>query len=266
MSAIQAHAGLLLAGAGSLTLTQQVQALFAGAPGGMWAWDIAGNSYTDSARTTPVTTAGDAIGSSTDLSGNGKHVSSSSTARPLYQSAARFDGMDDCLATASIDFTGTDAVTVVTSLRKNSDVSQAMLYELSASSNANTGTFRALAPATSGTNTITVGARGSGSLVATSPISGLVAPVTFIHTMQQKISTPVLRHRVNGGAWTTSSNSQGTGNLSNNPLNIGSRGGGVILPYNGDIFRQCAIGRQLSDAETALVEAWANEPTGVTLP
>ena len=60
--------------------------------------------FTDSARTTAVAADGDAIGGVTDKSGNAKHLTGTTTTRPLYKTAiqnsksmALGDGVDDIL-------------------------------------------------------------------------------------------------------------------------------------------------------------------------
>src|SRR5690606_32717378 len=139
------------AGAGDMTAL--VKALFAGGEKGvMFDLSRAANLYTDSARTTLVTASGDRIGSATDLSPNGKHASSTGGARPTWNSAgyATFDAFDDYLQTAAIDFSATDAVTVVAAIRKSSDAATSVVCELSASVTANAGAFFMAAPTAAG--------------------------------------------------------------------------------------------------------------------
>ena len=73
--------------------------------------------YTDSAKTTPVSSDGDVVGAWEDKSGNGKDATQATTSlKPLYKvnlqnskSGVRFDGTDDVL---SVAVTGTSAATI----------------------------------------------------------------------------------------------------------------------------------------------------------
>jgi hypothetical protein len=247
--------------ANAASLESQALAIFAGGLGAgglqglMLDLSKASSLYTDSARTTLVSTAGDLIGSPSDLSPNANHpLQATSTKRPLWQTTyADFDGVDDSWAVPAIDFTGTDSVTTVTAFRKTSDSTFRLLYELGSSSTG-TGTFGCFA-ATGGATIQSLGRGSAGALVNT---AGFASPVTVVHSMQQDISAPLLRQRINAGSWTTSTATQGTGNLGTWPFTIGIRG--ASFPYMGGFYRQFVIGKQLSDAELAIVEAWANEP------
>jgi hypothetical protein len=253
--------------ANAASLESQALAIFAGGLGAgglqglMLDLSKASSLYTDSTRTTLVSAAGDAIGSPSDLSPNANHpLQATSTKRPLWQTTyADFDGVDDVWATPVIDFSGTDAVTVVTAFRKTSDATTALLYEYgNVSSNAGSfGCFTSVGGAP-----IQSFARGSlGQSVST---AGFASPVTVVHTLQQDISAPLLRQRINGGSWTTNTGTQGTGSLgSSYAFTIGLRGSS--LQYKGGFYRQFVIGKQLSDAELAIAEAWANE-TVLVLP
>ena len=79
---------------------------------GLVAWydfSDAATLFTDSARTTPVTADGDAIGGVTDKSTSGLSLGSSGTARPLYKASIQnsksmvlYDDTDDSLSAANV--------------------------------------------------------------------------------------------------------------------------------------------------------------------
>ena len=246
-------------------LDAKVKALFAsGEKGVMFDFTRAANLYTDSARTTLVTANGDRIGSATDLSGNGKHASSAGTARPIFGSDTMFDALDDYLQTAAIDFSATDAVTVVASVRKSSDAALAFVMELSAAASANAGTFNLFAPAAANASYGNQ-SRGTGSAVTASTVNAAwAAPHLAVLTTESDISSDMCAFRVNGAAGGSSSGDQGTGNYGNYPLNIGARNAASFF-FNGRIYRLLVIGRALTTTERSTAERWAAQPAGIII-
>lgn len=246
-------------------LTAGVKALFAsGEKGVMFDLSKASNLYTDSARTTLVSASGDAIGSVTDLSGNGKHASSAGTARPLWNSGgyATFDALDDYLQTAAIDFSATDAVTVVVGLRKAQSAAGGMIAELSASSSANNGTFWVFdgVGAVAGDG-LTWRSKGT---IDRSPSGTVVAPANAVFTGFGDISADTATMRINGTDAGSNGGDQGTGNFGNYALNIGARNAASLF-FNGRLYRLLVIGRALTTTERSLAERWAAQPAGVVL-
>lgn len=234
------------------------------------AYDLTDSSklYQDSARTTLVAANGDPIGSVTDISGNGKHASQATTAsKPLWQGYGDLDGVDDSWATAAIDFTGTNKVTVVVGVRKLSDASAGVLVELGATVG-NPGTFTVFAPDSPNTyafylNGSAIGARAAGGYAppTTNVLSCVfdIGGATLVDEIKPRVDgvVPALSAVVAGPA--------GTGNFSNAALNIGRRNG-TSLPLNGRIYRMIVIGRALTATELANAERWCAAPAGVVLP
>jgi hypothetical protein len=151
-----------------------------------------------------------------------------------------FDGSDDSLQTASVDFSATDKMTVMTGVRKNSDVARGMLVELSASLGANTGTFLIAGPDFNlATDRWAAYIRGDGanqSYVETS--AAYAAPVTNVLTMTGDLSLSVSEAvlRINSAVrGSTTAGDAGGGNFGNYPLYIGSRGGSTNR-FNGLIY------------------------------
>jgi hypothetical protein len=88
---------LVSSGAGFISF----QTIFAGKNGAYFTAGVLSALFQDVALTVPITTAGQAIGGWSDLSGNNNHGSqATATARPLYQAApnrAVFDKVDDVI-------------------------------------------------------------------------------------------------------------------------------------------------------------------------
>jgi hypothetical protein len=194
----------------------------------------------------------------------GNHATQSTSAsRPTLQQDSNgmyylgFDGTDDGMATPSIDFTGTDKMTVWTGVRKLSDAAAGTVVELSASATGNLGGFFLRAPQ-SAASTYSFLSGGSAFSTAVSSL-GYVAPISNILTGIGDISGDACSLRVNGTT-VTSATDQGTGNYGNYPLFIGRRGG-ASLPFNGRIYQLIIRGAESNAGQIAAGEAWCNGKT-----
>lgn len=239
-------------------------AFFAGAPGVAYDLSDASKLYVDSARTVQVATAGDLIGSVTDLSGNGYHASQATGGQKAsWQTTyALFDGVDDGLATPSINFTGTDKVTVVVGLRKLSDAAAGSFVELGTSG---ANTFGGRAPVSAAANNYNAMSAGSAVAQANVTEASVAAPNTSVIATLGDIAADSLVMRINGVQRATSAADQGAGTYQNGILYIGRRGG-TALPFNGRIYRMIVIGRALNATELARAEKWCAAPAGIVLP
>lgn len=169
-----------------------------------------------------------------------------------------FDGVDDSMATGSIDFTSTDKMTVFAGVRKLSDAAIGILCELSADSNTNNGSLFVAAPITvSGSNYSIL---SKGTIATSAAATGLAAPITNVVAGAFNISAPNLVTRVNGTQRNLSAATQGTGNYGNYPLYIGRRGG-TSLPFNGHLYSLIARGAQSTDAQITSAETYVNSKT-----
>jgi hypothetical protein len=171
---------------------------------------------------------------------------------PLYLA---FDGVDDSLATASVDFSATDKMSVFAGVRKLSDAGFPMIVELSAVSTGNNGAF-ALNVNSAG---YTYQSRGT-ILVQANNIVGNASPISNVLSGSSDISGDSVSYRINGVSAATSNSDQGTGNYGNYPLYIGARGGST-LPFNGRLYSLIVRGAATNADQLARTEAWVNNIT-----
>ena len=199
----------------------------------------------------------------------GNHASqSTTTARPILRQDAggqyylAFDGVDDFLATGSVNLTATDKISVFVGVRKLSDaVAYGVVVENFSGSS--TGTFTIHAPAAAGTASYMFA--GTGSMLPNRPqatvTTGYAAPITNVLTGLGNISGDSNILRVNGTQVAQSTGDQGTGNYNDFPIYIGSRGG-TTLPLNGRIYSLIVRGATTTSPQLEQTEAWVNSKTG----
>lgn len=259
-----------IVGGTSKTFDQIIQSLFANNEQG-FAYDPNDltTMFQDAAGTVPVTAVGQPIGLIMDKSGRNNHArQTNSASRPILRQNAttgayylEFDGSDDFLVTNSINFTSTDKISLFTGVQKLSDVSAAILCELSLNINSYNGSFYLAAPLNNTSKGFSINAKGTSSALAVS--SSHAAPITAVVSGYADLRSTQLKLGVNG-ALTTGATSLGTGNYGNYPLYIGRRGG-TTLPFTGHIYSLIGIGRLTTDAETTALEKLIAKNTGVTL-
>lgn len=172
---------------------------------------------------------------------------------PLY---LKFDGVDDGLQTASVDFSATDKVFVSAAVRKLSDTTTGTVVELSAEKNANTGVFALFAPISNGGANLAWFSKGTSESQAI--ISGMAAPISTVLTGIGDVAGKVSRLRGNGGVLVSSATTQGTGNYGNYPIYIGRRAGASI-PFNGRLYGLLIRGGVANDAQIGKVERYLNQ-------
>jgi hypothetical protein len=207
------------------------------------------------------------VGKILDKSGRGNHATQATSAsRPILRQDANgkyylfFDGIDDSLATASIDFTSTDKMTVFAGVRKLSDATAyAMVAELSAISSSNNGAFGITAPGNSGNYGFSTRGTLSSDLFTTA--GSYPAPVTSVMSARGAIATDTNKIRINGVEVKSGAADQGTGNYGNYPLYIGRRAG-TSLPFNGHLYSLIVRGAQSSDSQIVNAENYVNSKTG----
>ena len=172
---------------------------------------------------------------------------------PRYLQA---DGTDDGMVTNSINFTGTDKVTVLVGIRKLSDADIGTVAEFSSNVANSDGVFLVRAPNTVGTQSLNFYSKGTALISANSQV--FPSPITAVLTGIGDISGDSAILRVNGVQAASSSADQGTGNYGNYPLYLFRRGGSS-LPFNGRCYGWVVYGAKATPAQLAALEAWANQ-------
>lgn len=193
--------------------------------------------------------------------------------RSLYQvvggyGCAQFDGVNDYLSCGSVDFSATDKVTVVAAMTLASSGGS---YGLVGHGNNSAGNFNV--------GFFTFGASWRASLFgstgnARTRINAAdfpAVPHTRVLTVEFDLagaaSTDEAKVRLNGATVIIddfSGTPAGGGNLANATLEIGRCQGTFV--FNGNIHRLVVIGGGLSAAERRVVETYAAEGNGQTIP
>ncbi len=224
--------------------------------------------FQDDAGTVPVTTDGQAVALMRDKSGNGHHAAQTvAGSRPIFRTSAglswlEFDGVDDVLATGSIDFSVTDKVSLFSGLRKMSNAVACVVCELSLNLSVNSGTFNLT---TSNTGAPNISFTGKGTILSTALIPALTAPVSAVISADADISADTVRARANRGTYISTLTDLGVGNFGNYPLFIGRRGAGSI-PFIGSLYGLIIRAKLTDSLGVANTENYLAAKTGVTLP
>jgi hypothetical protein len=215
--------------------------------------------FQDSVGATPVTAVGQVVGKINDKSGRGNHATQATAAsKPILRQDGggkyylEFDGFDDFLATAAINFSATDEMTAVIGVRKLRDSATEVLLE----NGTGFGTFRFFQFAAS--TDWTYGSTGTLSAEATDP-AGAAAPLTSVLAGKSDISGDAAILRVNGTQVRTVATDQGTGNYGNSAMYLGRRGG-TTFPFSGNVYQLVVRGNTTTDL--APLETFVNSKTG----
>ena len=174
----------------------------------------------------------------------------------------QYDGVDDFLQTAAVDFTATDKMFVCAGVRKLSDAAQGIVVELSGDTGSNNGSFRFTFPGGAGVNTYAWLCKGTVASSVTA--SGYIAPITNVVSGIADIAGDSCLLRVNGVQVNQSTSDQGTGNFGNYALYFGRRGG-ASLPYNGLDFGHVICGKTLTSTQISSTERYIAQRTGISL-
>lgn len=175
----------------------------------------------------------------------------------------RFDSIDDFLVTNSIDFTGTDKMTVAAGVRTLAS-SVGVLVELSASTSSSQGTFHLATLDTGGVESAALSLTDApNSFVGYTPST---RPVTYVASVAFDASTNTYSDQIKYRANTTpivdtdATPATGPRNFTDAPLYIGRRGG-TTLPFNGHLYSLVVRGAASTDSQIAATEKWTNQKT-----
>jgi hypothetical protein len=147
------------------------------------------------------------------------------------------DAVDDWYQTASIDFTGTNKMTVFAAVQVLGLSSFGIISELSSNWSVSNGSF-SLGSSSSGLG-YAWSSRGNANASALGGAIGM--PRTNILSASADISAPNASCRISGSATIVSTASQGTGNYGNHPLFMFSRGGSSNF-FNGRLYALIVAG------------------------
>ncbi len=257
---------------GSLTLAQRVSAMFSrGEPGAWYDPSDLSTLFQDSAGTVPVTAVEQPVGRILDKSGRGNHaIQATTTKRPVLQQDGNgkyylaFDGVDDSMATAAINFTATDKMTVVAGVRSNLN-GYSNILELGPNSASENGFALQRGWAANGD----YAGIAYGTSLGYGYTSNFAAPDTSVIAAQYDIAQASvaggeISFRRNGvvSAKADSQGSAGTGNFSQKPLYIGSRAG-TSLPFNGRIYSLIVRGAQTPLSQIEATERYIKQKMGL---
>ena len=167
------------------------------------------------------------------------------------------DGVDDGMVTPSIDFSGTDKVTVWAGVEKLSDATRAVVMELGPPTA--TGSFAINAPTGTGIASFGFSSTGTASSFANSVL--FAAPIVSVLTGIGDISGDRATLQVNNSQVAQATTDQGTGNYSNSSIYLFRRGGST-LPFNGIFTSLIVRGAQSSVAQLLNGNTYINSTLG----
>ena len=249
--------------------------LFAASEVGAW-YDPSDIStmFQDSAGTTPVTADGQPVGKILDKSGRGNHATQATAAsRPLYKTDGtyhwlQFDGVDDSLSTAAINFMATDKMSQFYGVKRNTNT-YGFVVECGSNALSTQGSIGFV-----GGGWASAGAKYGAAMSGTSGAfsydtdASYSAPITNVVSVQNDIALTnnydELKLRINGVAnssGTYSSNPNVTGTFGNNIIYIGSRSSSSLF-LSGNIYSIIIRGALSTTQEITDTETWVNSKTG----
>jgi hypothetical protein len=217
--------------------------------------------WLDTAGTVPVENDGELVARMDDVHGTAHVIQADPTKQPIYdlpRGRLLFDGVNDYLVSAAVDFTAWDSAFAAAGLRKQSDAAAQVAFMIGTGV-ANNGIFYMRGPhVAAGTSWQTV-ARGTANSVRTT--SGFAAPHSAVLSLQMDISADTHVSRINGASESSIATDQGTGNLGNYVVAIGATGAGAT-PFNGYFSGGMICTGAVSAGHRNACEAWLKVRAG----
>lgn len=173
-----------------------------------------------------------------------------------------FNGSSSYGVTLAPIVPGSDKVTVIAGVRKNSDANIGIVCELGPNSVTTDGTLMLTAPA--GAGSASYGFRSRGTTERTANPTGYASPITNVVTGVGDIAGDTCVVRVNGVVAGTNTADQGSGNYGTYNLFIGARNGASLF-FNGDLFGLNLVFDQVATGRIGAIERqYGRERVGVT--
>ena len=246
-----------------------IKALFASGEQGAW-YDPSDltTMFQDRIGTTPVTADGQTVGKILDKSGNDNHaVAPNDAARPLYKTDGtyhwlQFDGVDDVLSTAAIDFTATNKMSVFIGVRKNEDTRVGSILQLGTNTMPVGGFGMWMGSPTSGPYPGWASTYNPASNVNLISAATYPAPQSIVHTTILSQTVADIELRLNSVV-AASGVTAGPSAYANQVLQMSRTGGNGLI---GNIYHLIVLGRLATTQEITDTETWVAAKTGVTLP
>lgn len=237
-------------------MAQVIKSLFANNEQG-FAFDFNDLStmYQDAAGTIPVTGAGQPVGRVLDKSGRGNHATQSTSAkRPILQQNTAtgayylaFDGVDDYLVTASVDFNKATAQTIFAGFTKSSDkVRQVVLNQSNQNIESPSLVLNNVAFRYGDNHLLTKSVNAPANLILSIKIN-----------LKSGVNFNVNRVAINSGIVVG-------GNLNNTAICIGAHSDNTLY-FQGNIYSLIGIARLATATEITNTENVIAKNVGVTL-
>ena len=168
------------------------------------------------------------------------------------------NGSNQFMVTNSINFSATDKMTVWQGVRKLSDAVPGIIFELSAISDSNNGSFFLAAPGNTAAAEYRWRVRGTAQTNAIA--TTFTSPITNALTGLGDISGDRATLRVNGTQMAQSTDDLGTGNFGNYPAYFYARAGSQYF-LSGHDYGSICRGAASTAGEITSAETWINNRT-----